>query len=614
MSITHDWAKIEVDGGPLWVSRDAYMVDGVRIRFTPLEARKKAAELGGRLPTPRELDARWFGTGFHNIPHPLDPATKGDTKHSGLIDQDLADYEALFGETFEWIVGNVGKCWVDVAIGGARALYGWHYDKHTRDLARGIPVHADATPGNDEAVVIQRAGDSNHNDAHSDYSMTGVFARDTEPEEWVEIGADGYVTRCRRITTSPPPISSAPDTEPDTTPPWLKPELEPRERQLAWALHHEGHAETGPNTSPLIDAWAEHCVRDGRSMGFLWTEHVGADWCAVFASAACVETALDGDPPMPPPRISMSERKADAIAAGTFVPLEDILSGAVDLLPGWQLLWPRFDPGTTRITWRGHVDIFVGWADREAGTAETIGGNVANKVTRKVRCLLNGELSCYGAVRIPDRGELGEETPPPMPSAPGYIEGLDVAFYQEPDRCDYDVLARRFEWLIAKATQGVGKDPDFPEHIRRARAAGMAVGAYHFFVVDIPWSAQADAFSAACEAAGYGVSGDIVPALDLEVYRGFSAESYNDAGRKLAREMAIRFGAPPMIYTNLNTLALMGYPEWVDAYPLWLASQTTKDKPTGPERWSIWQHDATRVEGCTVDIDVNRARELPRIP
>lgn len=427
----------------------------------------------------------------------------------------------------------------------------------------------------------------------------------------------------RELTSAPP--ESGPPTVPDATPPWLRAELEPRERIVAWMLAHEGHTEQpmGSNTSPLIDEWAEHCVRDGRSMGFLWTATTGADWCAVTIGGAMVNTCLPGDPGMPTPRISMSEYMADARAEGRFVPLADILSGKVELLPGWVLCWPRIDPTTGTITWKGHVDVPLRWVDRDKALVETIGGNVGNRIARAVRRLDDPALPCYGAVRIPDRADASPVLVALEPDDRGVahrdlkpdniIEGIDVSSYQPPAKCDYPTLRKRFSWCIAKVSQGVRRDATFPEHARLTRSVGMTLGGYLFFEGDTPWSVQADVFSEAAEAAGYGKPGDIVPALDLEVWKGFSADVYNDAGRKLARELTLRFGGC-MIYSNLNTIALMGYPAWLEEHKLWLASKSGRATPTGPERWSIWQWDAIPVTGFSGgDVDVNRARRLPLI-
>lgn len=426
---------------------------------------------------------------------------------------------------------------------------------------------------------------------------------------------------------SSPPPSSEPETEPRAVPVWLTPSLTPAERQLAWMLAHEGLAEQplGSNTGADIEVFDAICVRDGQPNFGAWLSNVPNDWCASCCSYSAHITRLPTDPPMPfKARASVKELKDDAVAADCFVPMADIVSGAVVPQPGWKVLWPRFDPGTTRVTWRGHVDTLVrviGW-DGHKLMAEVVGGNVGHKITRRTLDLLKEPLPVIGMIRIPG-GDESTTMPGPERSLPAvdrddwFAEGLDVSRYQSPNRCDYDVLARRFGWMIVKLSQGVGRDRHGAEHTRRARAARMRVGGYHFFDPGIPWSAQFDTFKAAADAAGYGKPGDIVPVLDIEKRAGvpFDAAAHVEPCRKLAREMAIRLGGA-MIYINLNTIALMGYPEWIREHSLWIASETENPEPTRPPGWDwdIWQYAALRVDGCAVDIDVNRALRVPLIP
>ena len=71
----------------------------------------------------------------------------------------------------------------------------------------------------------------------------------------------------------------------------------------------------------------------------------------------------------------------------------------------------------------------------------------------------------------------------------------------------------RFAWL--KATEGESfTDQHFRENVRRARAAGLVVGAYHF-VTAAPASAQARHFHAVMRAAGVG-KGGLLPVADVE--------------------------------------------------------------------------------------------------
>lgn len=172
----HAWSTIEVDGKSIEVSRDAVKTDGVRIAYTYAEAERLAAELGGELPTPRVLDARWSAARLHNLPHPGDVTRRTAGLHSGDVERDIpAGYLG--------IVGNVGKHWVKAAPGRA-CLYGWHvprgvatYNQRAlRHEWRGIPLHpADTELTSD--FVIQPRSDRAHNQQHVDYSMTLVLMR-----------------------------------------------------------------------------------------------------------------------------------------------------------------------------------------------------------------------------------------------------------------------------------------------------------------------------------------------------------------------------------------------------------------------------------------------------
>ncbi len=624
--IRHVWAKIELDGKPLWVSLDAYMANGIRRRFTAREAKAMAASLGGRLPTPRELDARWAAAALHNLPHVGNPVTRTDAQHSGDIDRDLAEYEQRYGEAYRWIVGATGKHWVHYRKdeprrtpfvqmrAGRCAEYGWHCDTHTRRLMP-APVHPSETLA--DAWVIQRPWDSSHSDRYSDYAMTGVFARDTPPDSWVEIGEDG----CVRTVNGPEPIVT---TEPPS------PAQSLGGRVAAWMLSHEGHAESPPgsNTSPLIDKWAEYTERNGRSMGGLWTNplsnpfvkftRMGADWCAVTWSAAVIESS-EGEPPITG-RVSMSELMADAKARGDFVPLADVLGGKVEPQPGWAVLWPRFDPGTTRITWRGHVDCWLGWVSKATRTADVIGGNVGNAVTRRERPLVNGKLSAHGFVRLPDETAPLRNEPDahkPRPSTPNRrSKGIDISHHQPPASLDWLRIAQDYDWVIARASYGVSPDRYFVEHVRQARTHGLLVGAYTYVRQTQSSADQLAALVAQMERTGMG-DGDIAPVIDIEDNRA-NGDGPADArlagvAWQMADALHERFG-DVIVYTERDVWKVLGSPAWMLEHPVWTSWPSyLSDDPWPHDAWTIWQHHHGKGTRYPERLDQNVALRLPLI-
>ena len=213
MEIQHSWVLIKVDDGngaevPILVSRDAVKVDGVRRRLTYAEAEVMAYQLGGRLISCAELDARYEQADLKNKPHTqkLHKGEDDSELHSRLIDGDIEAHGSCPN-----IVGCAGKHWVQREPGspdGQAPLYGWHVDSHHKSWL-GIKLHG-AHSGETLARVIQPYSPTAHSvqdpatkqwrpDGHSDYSMTGVFACDDvglervtkpEPVDVVELVSD----------------------------------------------------------------------------------------------------------------------------------------------------------------------------------------------------------------------------------------------------------------------------------------------------------------------------------------------------------------------------------------------------------------------------------------
>lgn len=411
MTISHDWAKIIVDGGPLWVSRDAYKVDGVRRRFSAKQARAMAAKLGGRLITPRELDKRFAAAGLHNLPKPGNPVTRTDAEHSAAIDADIPSIDDDLPDDYEWIIGNTGKHWCHYTEDeprktlfvhmrpGREAEYGWHCDKHTKPHMP-APVHPSET--DPDLWVIQRPWDSSHGDSYADYGMTLVIARDTQPDSWWEIDAEGFVVFVSRI---------------DSIPPDTLPALSHGQRCVDWmrAQMMAGVCEEpdGSNNGPEVGEWLGACVRDGEPGIGKYLKARGANWCAAFASAADPATRRESDPAAPhKSRCSGFELESDAKGAGAWRPVQMAVSGVWDPEPGDIVTQQRGRPGS----WKRHVTRFVGWIDRAWGTLETIGGNERNTI-----CLTKRSVTeLLGFIELPDSrpADVHREAPSDDPAPP----------------------------------------------------------------------------------------------------------------------------------------------------------------------------------------------------
>jgi lysozyme len=162
------------------------------------------------------------------------------------------------------------------------------------------------------------------------------------------------------------------------------------------------------------------------------------------------------------------------------------------------------------------------------------------------------------------------------------VRGIDISHHQ--GEIDWKRIAGqniRFAWL--KASEGGDwTDPTFAHHLAEARAAGIAVGAYHYFTLCASGAEQAANFLRAVPE-----KLDLPPAIDLE-YVG------NCAGRppkgKLTHEVQVfiadisaQHRVTPVLYTGENFYDdyLANDPK-LAVYPLWVRNLYGE---------TAWSHD-----------------------
>ena len=644
-AVVHDWAEIAIHsrGSELRLRVSA---DAAKIR-TPgdYDVRRSggaracdvvAQLLGGHMLTPKLVDDRHRAASviLRPLPAPLirpggTVANVSDFEHSAAIDRAIMRAEAFkgwgaspyqgrgpydeHGELVPWLVSSVGKHFVLHARVTERTgiNYGWpvHRSECVNLTWLGTPTSPAVTGG--DFRVLQSPGGA-HGLDQDDYSQLIVIADGTctidghecptakvytDPSLSHFVVADGSPLKsARHPGVRAPSIGSEP---PETIPEWRNPTLDPRERQLLWSLSLEGYAEQplGSNTAPLIEVWDSRTERDGVPGFGAWLAKTANHWCASFASSAAIETELDGDPPMPHrTRASGYELENDAKASGAWHPVADVVAGKWSPRPGDIVILPR--TGAAPGSWERHVARVV---SVDGDDLETIDGNSANKVQRVQRKI--GDP--IGYIEIPDRDADADAE---------LVEGIDAAKWQPPGRMNYTTIAKRFSFGIFRACYGVTRDATLLRHFDKARAAGMTVGAYMFFVQGEPWKKQLEVFADQLTWAGL-TRGDIVPALDIEPTPGvaFDDDVVGDGCRRIADELVDSYG-DCLIYTNASTIAKLGDPAWIRERPLWLASKTSRRHPTGPTTWAIWQYDAVPIDGSDgVPVDVNRARRVPVI-
>lgn len=182
------------------------------------------------------------------------------------------------------------------------------------------------------------------------------------------------------------------------------------------------------------------------------------------------------------------------------------------------------------------------------------------------------------------------------------LRGIDVSHHQ--GAIDWrKVAADDVGFAYLKVSEGGDhRDRRFDENWRAARAAGLAVGAYHFFTFCRTGAEQARNFIAAVP-----VQADALPpAIDLEFggncgRRPDAAEMRRELDALLA-PLEATYGKPALLYVT---------PEFFDAYrqalparPLWRRS--ILHAPDSRAAWTLWQyHNRARVAGIVGPVDLN---------
>ncbi len=125
-------------------------------------------------------------------------------------------------------------------------------------------------------------------------------------------------------------------------------------------------------------------------------------------------------------------------------------------------------------------------------------------------------------------------TPRAAPQQRISCTGIDVSHHNgDIDYAKVKDAGHRFVFI--KATQDNDFiDPMFPTNMARARAAGLAAGAYHFFDYTLDGRAQADHFLDRVEAAD-GIDGALPPVVDVECWKPIGASIHAVSTRAPAR-------------------------------------------------------------------------------
>ncbi len=198
-------------------------------------------------------------------------------------------------------------------------------------------------------------------------------------------------------------------------------------------------------------------------------------------------------------------------------------------------------------------------------------------------------------------------------------QGIDVSRYQ--GKIDWNKVASDgISFAFLKASQGVSyRDPQFLSNVQGARAAGLAIGAYHFLDAESPAEAikEAQNLYGAITAAGGPDKFLLSPVLDHESNPGKLGKTELTAiAKAFLLEIERLTGRKPILYTSNSFAGNFGAE--LAAYRLWVARYSTA-APTdvsGWSRWTFWQYSdgsaggtrpsgSRKVAGIAGAVDLN---------
>lgn len=184
------------------------------------------------------------------------------------------------------------------------------------------------------------------------------------------------------------------------------------------------------------------------------------------------------------------------------------------------------------------------------------------------------------------------------------IHGIDVSKYQDvidwTSVRDMNVAGVQMSFVFIKATEGLGnEDSYFQRNWKKTRDAGLARGAYHFFLATKSGKAQAENFINSVDLE----PGDLPPVLDIEQTYGVSGDKLRERAKEFLQTVQDHYHVMPIIYTNVDFYKAHLKDDF-DGYPLWIAHYLQKERPSIYREWAFWQHsESGRVNGIVTRVD-----------
>ncbi len=186
------------------------------------------------------------------------------------------------------------------------------------------------------------------------------------------------------------------------------------------------------------------------------------------------------------------------------------------------------------------------------------------------------------------------------------VQGMDVSAWQ--GEIDFEqVRAWGIRTVYIRAAVGQGRqDKDWRANYRKAKAAGLKVGLYHYVTARSQDQAreQAEFFAGLME----GLDMDCRPAMDFESFGDMSKEQINQAALAYVTRLERLCGGKPAVYSNSWTAAHV-FDQRLADYPLWIA-EYGPDQPRERGPWKAcagFQYTSQgRVQGIQGNVDLDR--------
>lgn len=185
------------------------------------------------------------------------------------------------------------------------------------------------------------------------------------------------------------------------------------------------------------------------------------------------------------------------------------------------------------------------------------------------------------------------------------LPGIDVSHW-EPGVDWQKVKQSGQKFAYTKASEGnTITDAELLTNVRGSAAAGIPIGAYHFYRQAATPEQNAEQYLNAIR----GLELQLPPALDVEEETQAPVVEVAARLRKWLDIVQRETGRKPIIYTSYYYWKFTGQPNWSSEYDLWVAHYTSAPGPLLPKPWTtwrIWQYsDKGKIPGVTGDVDQN---------